>query len=80
MANKFYQMAAVVKDTVVIEKKSWKQVAINALLVGVAAVLTYFVQDAANIDFGKYQLIIVPVLAAALHYVKEWTKEYYSNR
>jgi hypothetical protein len=51
----------------------------NALLVGVAAVLTYVGENIAHIDLGAASALVVPIVLVVINtlinYIKDHTKE-----
>lgn len=47
----------------------------NALLVGLAAVLTYVGENIANIDLGSASALIVPVVAVLVNTLVNWIKD-----
>lgn len=47
----------------------------NALLVGLAAVLTYVGENLAKIDLGSMSALIVPVVAVVINTVVKWAKD-----
>jgi hypothetical protein len=47
----------------------------NALLVGVAAVLTYVGENLANVDLGTFGPLVVPVVAVVINTVVKWAKD-----
>lgn len=51
-----------------------KTVGMNALLVGVAAVLTYVGQNLSNIDLGAGTALVVPVLTLVIDSLVKWVK------
>jgi hypothetical protein len=52
-----------------------KAVGKNALLVGVAAVLTYVGQNLSNIDLGAGTALVVPVLTLIIDSLVKWVKD-----
>ncbi|MFY9238160.1 MAG: hypothetical protein WAO78_04670 [Roseovarius sp.] len=52
-----------------------KNVGKNALLVGVAAALTYVGANLASIDMGIYGALIVPVISTGLDSAIKWLKD-----
>lgn len=46
----------------------------NALLVGVAAALTYVGENVASVDLGAAGVLLVPVVAVAIDTVVKWIK------
>jgi hypothetical protein len=47
----------------------------NALLVGLAAVLTYVGENIANVDLGPTSALIVPVVAVVVNTLVNWLKD-----
>lgn len=47
----------------------------NALLVGLAAVLTYLGENLTKIDLGNMSALIVPVVAVVINTVVKWAKD-----
>lgn len=47
----------------------------NALLVGLAAVLTYVGENLAKIDLGNMSALIVPVVVVVINTVVKWAKD-----
>ncbi len=47
----------------------------NALLVGLAAVLTYVGENLAKVDLGAASALIVPVVAVAINTLTKWVKD-----
>jgi hypothetical protein len=47
----------------------------NALLVGLAAVLTYVGNNLAHLDLGSMSALIVPVVAVVINTVVKWAKD-----
>ena len=50
-------------------------VAKNALLVGVAAVLTYIGENISSIDLGSATALVVPVVVVAINTAVKWVKD-----
>jgi len=50
-------------------------VAKNAVLVGLAAVLTYVGENLAKIDLGNMSALIVPVVAVVINTIVKWAKD-----
>lgn len=46
----------------------------NALLVGLAAVLTYVGENISKIDLGSMSALVVPVVAVVVNTVVNWIK------
>jgi hypothetical protein len=47
----------------------------NALLVGVAAILTYVGENLSNIDLGHMGPLLVPVVAVVINTLIKWAKD-----
>jgi hypothetical protein len=47
----------------------------NALLVGVAAILTYVGENLANVDLGAMGPLLVPVVAVVINTIVKWAKD-----
>jgi uncharacterized membrane protein AbrB (regulator of aidB expression) len=47
----------------------------NALLVGLAAVLTYVGENLTKIDLGSMSALIVPVVVVVINTVVKWAKD-----
>jgi hypothetical protein len=47
----------------------------NALLVGLAAVLTYVGENIAKIDLGAASALVVPVVVVLMNTVVKWAKD-----
>ena len=47
----------------------------NALLVGLAAVLTYVGENISKIDLGSMSALIVPVVAVVINTVVKWVRD-----
>jgi hypothetical protein len=47
----------------------------NALLVGVAALLTYLGENLANLDLGNASALVVPIVVVAINTVVRWVKD-----
>jgi uncharacterized membrane protein AbrB (regulator of aidB expression) len=47
----------------------------NALLVGLAAVLTYVGENLTKIDLGSMSALIVPVLVVVINTVVKWARD-----
>jgi len=47
----------------------------NALLVGLAAVLTYVGENLTKIDLGSMSALVVPVVAVVINTVTKWVKD-----
>lgn len=50
-------------------------VAKNAVLVGLAAVLTYVGENLAKIDLGNMSALVVPVVAVVINTIVKWAKD-----
>jgi hypothetical protein len=48
----------------------------QALIVGLAAVLTFIAQHIGNIEMGESTLIVIPVVTAALNTIIRWLNDY----
>lgn len=47
----------------------------NALLVGLAAVLTYVGENLAKVDLGNMSALIVPVVVVVINTIVKWAKD-----
>ena len=47
----------------------------NALLIGLAAILTYVGENLTKIDLGNMSALIVPVVAVVINTVVKWAKD-----
>lgn len=47
----------------------------NALLVGLAAVLTYVGNNLSHLDLGSMTALVVPVVAVVINAVVKWAKD-----
>jgi len=47
----------------------------NALLVGLAAVLTYVGEHISNVDLGSASALVVPVVAIVVNTLVNWIKD-----
>lgn len=47
----------------------------NALLVGLAAVLTYVGENISKVDLGAASALIVPVVAVAINTLTKWVRD-----
>jgi hypothetical protein len=47
----------------------------NALLVGVAAVLTYVGENLANVNLGTLGPLLVPIVAVVINTIIKWAKD-----
>lgn len=47
----------------------------NALLVGLAAVLTYVGENIASVDLGAASALVVPVVVVAINTLTKWVKD-----
>ena len=52
------------------------RVAKGAVLVGVAAALTFFVDSIGEIEMGENLLIVVPMVTMGIHAVIRWVNDY----
>lgn len=50
-------------------------VAKNALLVGLAAILTYVGENVTKIDLGNMSALVVPVVVVAINTAVKWVKD-----
>lgn len=50
-------------------------VAKNALLVGVAAVLTYIGENISSVDLGSATALVVPVVVVAINTLVKWVRD-----
>lgn len=48
----------------------------NALLVGVAAVLTYVGENIAKVDLGAMSALVVPVVVVVVNSLVNWVKDH----
>lgn len=48
----------------------------NALLVGVAALLTYVGENVAKIDLGSMSALVVPVVVVVVNTLVNWIKDH----
>lgn len=48
----------------------------NALLVGVAAILTYVGENIAKVDLGSMSALVVPVVVVLVNTVVNWIKDH----
>ena len=46
----------------------------NALLVGLAAMLTYVGENVSNVDLGTAGIMLVPVVSVAIYTLVKWMK------
>lgn len=51
-----------------------KRVGINGLLVGLAATLTYFGTNLAELDLGASTMVVVPIVSILLDAAVKWAK------
>jgi hypothetical protein len=51
----------------------------NALLVGLAAVLTYFGEHLTKLDLGSMTALVVPVTVVVINTVVKWAKDNTKN-
>lgn len=47
----------------------------NALLVGLAAVLTYMAEHLSKVDLGAMGVMVVPVVAVVIDSIVKWVKD-----
>lgn len=47
----------------------------NALLVGLAAVLTYVGENISSVDLGAASALVVPVVVVAINTLTKWVKD-----
>lgn len=47
----------------------------NALLVGLAAVLTYVGENITKVDLGNMSALVVPVVVVAINTVVKWVRD-----
>lgn len=47
----------------------------NALLVGLAAVLTYVGNNLSHLDLGSMTALVVPVVAVVINAIVKWAKD-----
>jgi hypothetical protein len=52
----------------------------NALLVGVAAVLTYVGENIANLDLGSASALVVPVVLVVVNSLVNWIKDHTAKK
>lgn len=52
----------------------------NALLVGVAALLTYVGENVAKIDLGSMSALVVPVVVVLVNTLVNWIKDHTSKK
>jgi len=57
-----------------INVNDFKKIGWNGLLVGLAAVLTYFGSNIADLDLGSTGVIIVPIATILLNAAVSWAK------
>jgi hypothetical protein len=58
-----------------VDKSDLLAVAKNALLVGVAAVLTYIGENISSVDLGSATALVVPVVVVAINTMVKWVKD-----
>ena len=58
-----------------LDKDDIKTLAMNALLVGSAAALTYVGENLAGLDLGNTGLLLVPIVTVALNSAIKWLKD-----
>ena len=66
--------------SVVTAKKNINQVIIQAIIVGVSAVITWLIGNQADIDFGQYSTLIVAALTLLGNFLKEWMANYFNGK
>lgn len=52
----------------------------NALLVGVAAVLTYVGENMANVDLGSASALIVPIVLIMVNTIVNWIEDHTNSK
>lgn len=52
----------------------------NALLVGVAAVLTYIGENITKVDLGAMSALVVPVVVVLVNTLVNWIKDHTSKK
>jgi hypothetical protein len=52
----------------------------NALLVGVAAVLTYVGENMANVDLGAASALIVPIVLIMVNTIVNWIEDHTKSK
>ena len=52
----------------------------NALLVGVAAVLTYVGENVANVDLGAASALIVPIVLIMVNTIVNWIEDHTKSK
>jgi hypothetical protein len=52
----------------------------NALLVGVAAVLTYIGENVTKVDLGAASALVVPIVAVLVNTMVNWIKDHTKNK
>lgn len=52
----------------------------NALLVGVAALLTYVGENVAKVDLGSMSALVVPVVVVLVNTLVNWIKDHTSKK
>lgn len=52
----------------------------NALLVGVAAVLTYVGENIADLDLGSASALVVPVVLVVVNSLVNWIKDHTAKK
>lgn len=57
-----------------LDKKDAMSLVKNAVLVGLAAVLTYVGENLANLDLGATGVLLVPVVSVAIDSIVRWAK------
>lgn len=52
----------------------------NALLVGIAAVLTYIGENMANIDLGSASVLVVPIVVVMVNTIVNWIEDHTKSK
>jgi uncharacterized membrane protein AbrB (regulator of aidB expression) len=52
----------------------------NALLVGIAAVLTYIGENMANIDLGSASVLVVPIVVVMVNTIVSWIEDHTKSK
>lgn len=55
-----------------LDEIDWLKLGRNGLLVGVSAAVTYLSQHLTGVDFGSWNVIIVPALSGLLDLIRRW--------
>jgi hypothetical protein len=58
------------------DKNDLTAVLTNALIVGVAAAITFIGENLAKLDLGQSTALIIPIVAVVLNTVSRWLKNY----